>query len=62
MTVSFHNYGDMFFPGTGDVKDAIALLAYDDHVKSCVGYSSNKASASLLLMLRTSLSSQQIQT
>lgn len=20
MTVSFHKYGDMFFPGTGDVK------------------------------------------
>jgi histone deacetylase 1/2 len=21
MTVSFHKYGDYFFPGTGDVKD-----------------------------------------
>lgn len=21
MTVSFHKYGDFFFPGTGDVKD-----------------------------------------
>jgi acetoin utilization deacetylase AcuC-like enzyme len=20
MTVSFHKYGDMFFPGTGDIK------------------------------------------
>lgn len=28
MTVSFHKYGDLFFPGTGDVKVLPPLLLH----------------------------------
>lgn len=28
MTVSFHKYGDLFFPGTGDVKVLPSLLLH----------------------------------
>ena len=28
MTVSFHKYGDMFFPGTGDVKVTFILACF----------------------------------
>lgn len=33
MTVSFHKYGDMFFPGTGDVKVIILTSLVDFIVK-----------------------------
>ncbi|KAF2300775.1 hypothetical protein GH714_015699 [Hevea brasiliensis] len=40
MTVSFHKYGDLFFPGTGDVKFKLELVTclicvYDGHAE-CV--------------------------
>lgn len=28
MTVSFHKYGDMFFPGTGDVKVSSIVMVF----------------------------------
>ena len=28
MTVSFHKFGDLFFPGTGDVKVTFHTLVY----------------------------------